>query len=56
MLNEKQSNVVEMAHVLGHLQELKMKELMLAVLPMTQEEFSKKLAAKQEKFIVELAT
>jgi len=41
-LKEAQSNVVEMAHTaLGHLEALKKKELLLAALLMTQEEFDK---------------
>jgi hypothetical protein len=41
-LLEAQSNVVEMAHMaLGHLEALKKKELVLAGLTMTQEEFNK---------------
>jgi hypothetical protein len=55
-LTEVQSNIVEMAHtVLGYLKELKKKELLFAVLLMTREEFDK-LAAEQEKLIVESAT
>ena len=52
-LLEAQSNVVEMAHTaLGHLEMLKKKELVLAVLTMTQEEFDK-LAADRNELIVE---
>ncbi len=41
-LLEAQSDIVEMAHTaLGHLEALKKKELVLAVLTMTQEEFDK---------------
>jgi hypothetical protein len=52
-LLEAQSNVVEMAHTaLGHLEMLKKKELVLAVLRMTQEEFNK-LAADRNVLIFE---
>ena len=54
-LKEAQSDVVEMAHTaLGHLEALKKKELLLAALLMTHEEFEQ-LAAKREKLIVESA-
>jgi hypothetical protein len=54
-LKEAQSDVVEMAHTaLSHLEALKKKELLLAALLMTQEEFDK-LAAEREKLIVESA-
>ncbi len=54
-LNEAQSDVVEMAHTaLGHLEALKKKELLLATLLMTQEEFEQ-LAAEREKLIAEWA-
>ena len=54
-LNEAQSDVVEMAHTaLGHLEALKKKELLLAVLLMSQEEFDQ-LAAERDKLIVESA-
>ena len=40
-LLEAQSDVVEMAHTaIGHLEELKKKELVLAAMPMTEEEFN----------------
>ena len=52
-LLEAQSDVVEMAHTaLGHLEALKKKELVLAALTTTQEEF-KKLAADRNELIVE---
>ena len=52
-LLEAQSDVVEMAHTaLGHLEALKKKELVLAALTMTQEEFDK-LAADRNELIVE---
>jgi hypothetical protein len=55
-LNEVQSNVVEMAHTaIGHLEVLKKKELLLAALLMTQEEFDN-LRSDWEKLIVELAS
>ncbi len=52
-LLEAQLDIVEMAHTaLGHLEELKKKELVLAALTMTQEEFDK-LAANRNQLIVE---
>jgi hypothetical protein len=52
-LNEVQSNVIEMAHTaIDHLKLLKKKELLLAALLMTQEEFNN-LTADWEKLIVE---
>ena len=49
-----QSDIVKMAHMaIGHLEALKKKELLLAALTMSQEEFEK-LAAKREKLIIEL--
>ena len=52
-LLEAQSDVVEMAHTaLGHLEAQKKKELVLAALTMTQEEFDK-LAADRNESIVE---
>jgi hypothetical protein len=52
-LLEAQSDVVEMAHMaLGHLEALKKKELVLAALTMTQEEFDN-LAADRNQLIVE---
>ena len=54
-LKEVQFSIIEMAHTaLGCLEVLKKKELLLATLLMTQEEFDK-LAADREKLIVELA-
>ena len=54
-LMEAQCNVVEMAHTaLGHLEALKKKELLLAALLMSQEEFDQ-LAAERDKLIVESA-
>jgi len=54
-LNEVQSNVIEMAHTaIGHLEVLKKKELLLAALLMSQEEFDQ-LAAERDKLIVESA-
>jgi hypothetical protein len=54
-LKEAQSDVVKMAHTaLGHLEALKNKELLLAALLMTHEEFDQ-LAAEWEKLIVESA-
>lgn len=53
-LKQAQSNVVEMAHTaIGHLEALKKKELLLAALLMTKEEFDN-LTADREKLIVEL--
>ncbi len=50
-----QSDIVEMAHTaIGHLKVLKKRELLLAALTMSQEEFEK-LAAEREKLIVESA-
>ncbi len=55
-LNEAQSNIIEMAHTaISHLEVLKKKELLLAALLMTQEEFDN-LTADREKLIVELAS
>ncbi len=55
-LNEAQSNVIEMAHTaISHLEVLKKKELLLAMLLMTQEEFDN-LTANWGKMIVELAS
>ena len=52
-LLEAQADVVEMAHTaLGHLEALKKKELVLAALTMTQEEFDK-FAANRNELIVE---
>jgi hypothetical protein len=52
-LLEAQSDIVEMAHTaLGHLEALKKKELVLVALTMTQEEFDK-LAADRNELIVE---
>jgi hypothetical protein len=52
-LLEAQSDVIKMAHTaLGHLEALKKKELVLAALTMTQEEFDK-LAANRNQLIVE---
>ncbi len=52
-LLEAQLDVVEMAHTaLGHLEALKKQELVLAALTMTQEEFDK-LAADRNQLIVE---
>jgi hypothetical protein len=49
-----QSDIVKMAHMaIGHLEAVKKKELLLAALTMSQEEFEK-LAAKREKLIIEL--
>ena len=46
---EAQSDVVKMAHTaLGHLEALKKKELVLAALTMTQEEFHKLSADRNE--------
>jgi hypothetical protein len=54
-LKESQSDIVEMAQTaLGHLKALKKKELLLAALLMTHEEFEQ-LAAEREKLIVESA-
>jgi hypothetical protein len=48
-LLEAQSDVVEMAHTaLGHLEALKKKELVLVALTMTQEEFDKLVAGRNE--------
>ena len=53
ILLEAQADVVEMAHTaLGHLEALKKKELVLAALTMTQEEFDK-FAANRNELIVE---
>ncbi len=52
-LLEAQSDIVEMAHTaLGHLEAPKKKELVLAALTMTQEEFDK-IAADRNELIVE---
>ncbi len=54
-LVEAQSDVVKMAHTaLGQLEALKKKELLLAALSMSQEEFDQ-LAAERDKLIVESA-
>ncbi len=50
---EAQSDVVEMAHTaLGHLDELKKKELVLAAMTMSNEEFDR-LVAQRNQLIVE---
>ena len=52
-LLEAQSDVVEMAHTaLGHLEELKKKELVLAAMTMSNEEFNR-LVAQRNQLIVE---
>jgi len=52
---EAQSDIVEMAHTaLGHLEELKKKELVLAVMTMSNEEFGQ-LVAQRNQLIVESA-
>jgi hypothetical protein len=54
-LLEAQSDIVEMAHTaLGHLEELKKKELVLAAITMSNEEFDQ-LVIQRNQLIVELA-
>jgi hypothetical protein len=54
-LLEAQSEIVEMAHTaLGHLEELKKKELVLAAMTMSNEEFNQ-LVAQRNQLIVESA-
>ena len=53
---EAQSDIVDMAHTaLGQLEALKKKELTLAAMMMSEDEFDK-LAANQKKLIVESST
>jgi len=48
-LEEVQSDIIDMAHTaLGHMEELKKKELVLAACEMSQEEFDKLVAARNE--------
>ena len=48
-LEDAQSDIVDMAHMaLGHMEELKKKELVLAARAMSQEEFNKLVAARNE--------
>jgi hypothetical protein len=51
-LLEAQSNIVEMAHTaLGHLEELKKKELVLAAMTMSNEEFDRLVAQRNQLFV-----